>query len=88
MEILDDIPFEADVDSLLSKVGIEKGGEDAEIVTGLVEKVKDLIRPKALYDVCFVEHKGERTVKFGGANLPAACCASTWISRKGFSRSS
>ncbi len=50
MEILDNIPFRLDIDTLFSRVHIGKGSEDAKDIQDLVETVSPLASPKAVYN--------------------------------------
>lgn len=65
MEILDNIPFEVDTDALLSSVHVEEGSEDARDIRELVEVAAPLARPKAIYEVSYIEHKDHDTVDIG-----------------------
>ena len=65
MEILDNIPFEVDIDTLLSRVHVEEGSEDARDIRELVEVAAPLARPKAIYEVSYIQHKNHDTVDIG-----------------------
>jgi hypothetical protein len=69
VEVLDNIPFKLDVDALFAKVRVEKGGEDAKELNALVETAKPLLRPKALYKVSFIDHKGDDSVEIEGVTF-------------------
>jgi hypothetical protein len=69
MKILDNIPFELDVDLLLSRLHVGKGSEDAENIQDLVETVSPVASPKAIYKVCYIQSKGYDTVKIGGVTF-------------------
>jgi len=69
MEILRDIPFELDVNELLEKLRVRSGSEDSKEIVALAEKAAPILRPKALYEVMFIESKGEETVTFGGVTF-------------------
>ena len=66
MKILDDIPFELDIDSLLSCLHIDKESEDAKDIQDLVETVAPIAKPKAVYKVSYIQSKDYDTVKIGG----------------------
>jgi hypothetical protein len=62
MEAILDIPFELDVAALCRKVRIEPDSDDAAELEALVNEVREVGRPKALYKESFIEAKGEQTV--------------------------
>lgn len=66
MEILDDIPFELDLDTLLSTVHVDKESEDAKDIQDLMETVAPVIKPKAIYEVSYIESREYDTVNIGG----------------------
>lgn len=66
MEILNNIPFELDIDRLLSKLHIDRESEYAEEIQQLVEKVTPVMKPKAIYEICYIENREENTVNIGG----------------------
>lgn len=66
MEILDDVPMELDVDTLLKKLHIDKESKNAEDIQGLIKTVAPAIKPKALYEVSYIQHKNYDTVDIGG----------------------
>ncbi len=66
MEILDNIPFKLDIDSLLSCLHIDKESEDAKDIQDLVETVAPIAKPKAVYKVSYIQFKDYDTVKIGG----------------------
>jgi len=55
MEILDNIPFRLDIDTLFSRAHIGKGSEDAKDIQDLVETVSPVASPKAIYKVCYIQ---------------------------------
>ena len=62
MEILQDIPFELDTESLLTRLHLEKDSDYAEELDALVETIRPYMRPKAVYSVSYVEARGEDNV--------------------------
>ena len=66
MEILDNIPFELNIDAVFTKLRMDKEGEYAKEVRELVEIVTPIIRPKAIYDVSYIENKNHDKVDIGG----------------------
>ena len=66
MEILDNIPFKIDRDELLSKVHIEKESEDRKDIENLVKTASALVKPKAIYEVSYIQSKNHDSVNLGG----------------------
>jgi len=66
MELLNDIAFQLDVDTLLARLHIDKESEDAKDIQHLVDHVAPLIKPKAIYEVSYIQYKGCDTVNIGG----------------------
>lgn len=69
MEILDPVPFEFDVAALLARLRIEPGSERASAIAEAVEAVRPIIRPKAVYEVCYIDERGDDTVRVGGVTF-------------------
>jgi len=66
MEILDEVPFELNMDTLLMRLHIDKDSEDAEDIQELVEAASPVIKPRAIYEVSYVQYKDYDTVDIGG----------------------
>ena len=66
MEVLRGIPFRPDLDALLSRLHIAKGSQDARDFQALLDEVTSVARPKAAYEVSYVEDRREDTVTVGG----------------------
>jgi hypothetical protein len=66
MEVLNDVPIELDVDRLLKKLRIGKESKNAEDIQGLIETVAPAIKPKALYEISYIQRKNYDTVDIGG----------------------
>jgi len=69
MEILENIPFDLDLDKLLSRISLEKDSEYIEEIENLVDMVTPVINPKAIYEVAYIQEKGEDTVTIGRAKF-------------------
>ena len=63
---MDNIPFELDIDTLLSKVRANEGSEDAKHIQDLVNNIAPKINPKAIYEVSYVEDGDGNAVNIGG----------------------
>ena len=64
--ILDDIGFELDVQSLMSKVRVAEGSEDDKAVKDLANSVASKIKPKAVCKVVYVQDRTDNSVNVGG----------------------
>ncbi len=69
MEIIDRIPLELDVEQILDILHIDRNGRYAEDVGEMIDMVRPVIRPKAIYDVCYVEHEDRASVRIGGVRF-------------------
>jgi len=67
METLDHIPFTVDVPALLASLRIPAGSGREREVRRMVKAAQKIAKPKAVYDLCFIEKKGDDRVEFGGA---------------------
>lgn len=65
MEILNDIAFQLDMDTLLARLRVDKESEDAKDIQNLIERVAPLVKPKAVYEVSYIQYKGYDTVNVG-----------------------
>jgi len=68
-EALTRIPFELDSPALMKRVHVEPDTEDAAEFEELVNRARDVAKPKALYAESFVEAKGEDTIRIGGVTF-------------------
>jgi len=66
MEILSDIGFELDIQSLMSKVRVAEGSEDGKAVKDLANSVALKIKPKAICKVVYVQDRTDNSVNVGG----------------------
>lgn len=66
MEILDQIPFEIKAEQVMERLHLGRDEKYTEIVQELMDEVLPVIRPKAMYDVKFVEHIDRDKVEIGG----------------------
>ena len=69
MEILDNISFDLDFDTLLSRLHVDKGSGYADEVQKLAEEVTPLIKPKAIYEVSYVQSRNYDKVNLGGVTF-------------------
>ena len=67
MEVLEKIPIEIGVPQVLGALRIERNNPSFEaLVTELLEKAKEVARPKALYTISYIEGKNEESVQIDG----------------------
>lgn len=66
MEILDDVPVELDIDTLLARLRIDRESKIAKDILDLIETVVPVVRPKAIYEVSFIQSRDYDTVDIGG----------------------
>lgn len=66
---LRDIPFSLDTDRLLHEQRIQPGTANAALFSELVARVQEAGRPKAIYDVAFIEEKAEDSVVVDGVRF-------------------
>jgi len=70
MEILDSIPFRLDVETVLKQLHQNKGNKYiGAIVQELIEIVRPIAKPKAVYEVSYVENKNEDSVYIDGVRF-------------------
>jgi hypothetical protein len=69
MEILENIPVELTVEQVLRSLHLDSDGKYAGDVQGLVNIVQDVVRPKAIYDVRYIDRKGIDEVEIGEAKF-------------------
>ena len=65
MEILDNISINIDLDQVRRKLHM-KPDSDLSQIRHLVDTVQDLIEPKAMYGVCYIDEKSVDSVLVGG----------------------
>ncbi len=69
MEVLNDIVFQVDMDTLLARLHIDKESEDAKDIQHLLQSAASVARPKAIYEVSYIQHKSHNTVNIGGVTF-------------------
>ncbi|MCK4419605.1 vitamin B12 dependent methionine synthase [Candidatus Aerophobetes bacterium] len=66
MEVLNDIVFQVDMDTLLARLHIDKKSEDAKDIQHLLQSAASICKPKTIYEVSYIQDKGHNTVNIGG----------------------
>ena len=69
MEALTQITPTLDTAALLAQVHVAPDSEDAATVTALIDRAREVARPKALYTEAFVIGRGDDTVRVGGVTF-------------------
>jgi len=69
MEVLNDIVFRVDIDTLLERLHIDKESEDAKDIQHLLQSAASICKPKAIYEVSYIQDKGHNTVNIGGVTF-------------------
>ena len=70
MEVLDNIPIQLDLAKVLKKMHQRNRNEELEKgVQELIEMARPIARPKALYEVGYVDNKSEDSVDIGGVRF-------------------
>ena len=67
MRILDDVPFAVDAEEVFNHLHLDPRSQYADEVNALIEQVGRLARPRALYEVAFVEERAAESVVIGEA---------------------
>jgi len=66
---LQDIRFSLDAESLMRQQRIQPGTDNAKAFTELLERLLEVARPKAIYEVSYVEEKADDSVVLNGVRL-------------------
>ena len=66
MEALTQIEPVLDIAALLARVRVPPESEDAMVFAALVDRAREIARPKALYTEAFVEGRGDDTIRVDG----------------------
>jgi hypothetical protein len=69
MTELQDIPFSLDAELLMRQLRIQPGTDNAKAFGGLLARVTEVGRPKATYEVCYIEDKADESVVLNGVRL-------------------
>ncbi len=69
MEVLTEIPFSLDADSVMTQAHVKPGSDDAAELRALVDLAVHVGKPKAAYAVSFVELRDGDRVRVGGVSF-------------------
>ncbi len=67
MRILDDVPFAVDAEEVFNHLHLDPRSQYADEVNALIDQVGQLARPRALYEVAFVEERAAESIVIGEA---------------------
>jgi hypothetical protein len=66
---LRDIPFSLDAEPLMREQRIQAGTDNARVFTELLARVEEAGRPKAIYEVSYIEDKADDSVVLNGVRF-------------------
>jgi len=69
VEVLKNIPFVPDLETLLAKLHLQKGSDDAKELESLVEEIRLVVKPKVVYKVSYIEQRGDGSVRIDGVTF-------------------
>ncbi len=69
MELIDNIPVSFTVEQVLNRLRLDNGDKFAGEIQNLIDQVQDVIRPKAIYDVCYIDGRDEDSVDIAGVRF-------------------
>ena len=69
MKFIDDVPVELNVEQVLSRLHMDGDSKYAGEIQELVEQVQAVARPKAIYDVRYIDQKDEDSVDIDGTRF-------------------
>jgi hypothetical protein len=69
MVLLDDIPFSLDAELLMQQLRVRPETSSAEAFAGLLDRVVEVGRPKALYEVSSIDDRADDSVVLDGVKL-------------------
>lgn len=69
MQILSDIPFTLDAESLMDSLRIEPGSDDARDFEAYIQLAESIGNPKAVYREAFVDERTDDSVRLGEITL-------------------
>jgi hypothetical protein len=66
MEILTNIPVDLSLETIARRVRVELGSADAPALAALLDRMRPIVKPKAIYALCFIEECAGDAVHVGG----------------------
>ena len=71
MRSLDPVPFEMDTDAIFGRLHLDPRSQYADEVHSMIDRARKLARPRAAYEVAFVEERGDDSVVIGQSEVGA-----------------
>jgi len=68
MRILDDVPFDLDAEEVFKRLHLDTQSQYADEIHAIIERARQLARPRAVYEVAFVQEREAESVVIGEAN--------------------
>lgn len=62
MRILNDVPFEIDAEEVFQRLHLDSQSEYADEINAIIDRARTLARPRSVYDVAFVQERGEESL--------------------------
>lgn len=70
MEVLNNIPVRLDLEAVLERMRVRNRSKDIEkSIQELIEIARPIAKPKAVYEVSFIDNKNEDSVDIGGVRF-------------------
>jgi len=69
MEVLHSIPFRLDLEEVLKRLHVSKENKYSRSVQELIEIARPIAKPKAVYEVSYVDNKNEDSLDIGGVRF-------------------
>jgi hypothetical protein len=65
MRTLDPIPFEMDAEAIFGRLHLDPRSQYADEVNSMIDRARQLARPRAAYEVAFVQERGDDSIVIG-----------------------
>ena len=72
MHILEDIPFELDVNTVFQHMHLDPDGEYGDEVRAVAGQAAGTAKPRAVYEVAYIDERGDQSVSMKGATFSSA----------------
>ena len=69
MELIDNIPVSLNAEQVAKRLHLDPKGQYMEDIQAVVEHVLAVAKPKAIYDVCYIDSKSEDGVEIAGVKF-------------------
>jgi len=69
MHVLDNIPVDIDVDALLASVHIQPDSHAGQDMLHLIDTIRPVVKPKALYQMSYIQAKHDQAVDIDGVHF-------------------